>query len=92
MQTLFEDLDFTGSIRDIQFTRRARRQLANVIRSGDLEQMDAAQILAFLLSRLELVSFHDPAGRTGRLPEGYPDCGFHPDPAGMPQAVRPGDA
>ena len=59
MQTLFEDLDFTGSIRDIQFTRRARRQLANVIRSGDLEQMDAAQILAFLLSRLELVSFHD---------------------------------
>ena len=51
--------DFESTIRDFEFTRRARNQMLQVVTSEDFADMDAEAIFRHLYQTMEIVSFKD---------------------------------
>ena len=54
-----ETADFNATIRDYEFTRRARRQIFEVVSDKSFEDMPAEEIFQFLYKGISLVSFSD---------------------------------
>ena len=53
------DLDFEGTVRDFDFTRKAIRNMNRVLDSEQFQNMDAQAIYQYLFREMELVSFKD---------------------------------
>lgn len=54
-----ETANFNATVRDYEFTRKARRQIFEVVRSENFEDMPADEIFRFLYQGISLVSFKD---------------------------------
>jgi len=59
MSDFWEIADFSQSVRDYEFTRRAVRDLNDVVYSAQFEDMDTDAIFDYLFKRMELISFKD---------------------------------
>ena len=59
MSAYLGDLDFEHTIRDYEFTRRARNRIREMVSSDSFQEMDSDEILRFLLDRMEIVPFRD---------------------------------
>lgn len=59
MSAYLNDLDFERTIRDYEFTRRARSRIQEMVTSESFREMDGDEILRFLLDRMEIVPFRD---------------------------------
>ena len=53
------NLDFSRTVRDFDFTRKAMQGIDRVITSDDFEDMDADVIFDYLLNKMEIVVFRD---------------------------------
>ena len=53
------NLDFSRTVRDFDFTRKAMQGISRVITSEDFEDMDADAIFDYLLNEMEIVVFKD---------------------------------
>ena len=53
------NLDFSRTVRDFDFTRKAMRGINRVITSDDFKDMDADVIFDYLLNEMEIVVFRD---------------------------------
>ena len=53
------NLDFSRTVRDFDFTRKAMRGISRVVSSADFEAMDADMIFDYLLNEMEIVVFSD---------------------------------
>ena len=59
MAQLIWNLDFSRTVRDFDFTRKAMQGISRVIASEDFEDMDADAIFDYLLNEMEIVVFKD---------------------------------
>ena len=57
--TDFLDFDFTSTIRDFDFTRRAIARMNRVLDSSDFEGQDSEAIFRYLSEQMEIISFSD---------------------------------
>ncbi len=55
----FDNTDFESTIRDFEFTRKARNQMLQVVTSEDFADMDAEAVFRHLYQTMEIVSFKD---------------------------------
>ncbi len=53
------NLDFSRTVRDFDFTRKAMQGISRVVTSEDFEDMDADAIFDYLLNGMEIVVFRD---------------------------------
>ena len=53
------DLDFSRTVRDFDFTRKAMQGISRVVTSEDFEDMDVDAIFDYLLNEMEIVVFKD---------------------------------
>ena len=53
------NLDFSRTVRDFDFTRKAMQGISRVVTSKDFEDMDVDAIYDFLLNEMEIVVFRD---------------------------------
>ena len=53
------NLDFSRTVRDYDFTRKAMQGISRVVTSDDFEDMDADAIFDYLLNEMEVVVFRD---------------------------------
>jgi hypothetical protein len=53
------NLDFSRTVRDFDFTRKAMQGISRVISSEDFEDMDVDAIFDYLLNEMEIVVFKD---------------------------------
>ena len=53
------NLDFSRTVRDFDFTRKAMQGISRVITSDDFEDMDVDAIFDYLLNEMEIVVFKD---------------------------------
>lgn len=51
--------DFERTIRDYEFTRKARQQILRVVTSESFAQMDPGEIFSFILNEMQMVSFKE---------------------------------
>ncbi len=58
MQSIW-NLDFSRTVRDYDFTRKAMQGISRVVTSDDFEDMDADAIFDYLLNEMEIVVFRD---------------------------------
>lgn len=59
MSDIFEELDFSRTIKDFEYTRRAIRGIHETFNESDFDEMDSVQILQYLNERMVPVSFGD---------------------------------
>lgn len=59
MEALFDELDYSHSVREFEYTRIARNGINRILRSTDLDMTDVGGIYEFLLSEMRIVSFKD---------------------------------
>ena len=53
------NLDFSRTVRDFDFTRKAMQGISRVVTSEDFEDMDVDVIFDYLLNEMEIVVFRD---------------------------------
>ncbi len=53
------NLDFSRTVRDFDFTRKAMQGISRVVTSDDFEDMDVDAIFDYLLNEMEIVVFRD---------------------------------
>ena len=53
------NLDFSRTVRDFDFTRKAMQGISRVVTSKDFEDMDVDVIFDYLLNEMEIVVFRD---------------------------------
>ncbi|NLX82572.1 MAG: hypothetical protein GXZ04_01955 [Clostridiales bacterium] len=58
-----QSFDFESTIRDFDFTRKARQQISHVVTSATFADMDAQEVYSFLAQGMEMVSFKDQLKR-----------------------------
>ena len=54
-----DTVNWESTIHDYEFTRKARRQILEVIRAENFEDMPSEEIFQFLYKEISLVSFKD---------------------------------
>lgn len=59
MNDYFWERDFTNTVRDYDFTRRAVKRIHKVVTSEDFEAMDAEKMVDFLYREMEIVHFNE---------------------------------
>ncbi len=59
MSIFLNDYDFERTIRDYEFTRKARSRIREMVSSESFLDMSGDEILRFLLDRMEIVPFRD---------------------------------
>ena len=57
--SIFDETNFESTVRDYEFTRRAKHQIQQIVNSEDFQDMDSEAIFRYLYGSMQIVSFKD---------------------------------